>query len=280
MDREEPTRIAWSGWTHRGRFRKNNEDAFLALSFDAHQVRYLGKVGEMTLAEGDCVFAVSDGMGGANAGEFASRIAVDAIARLMTRSFQLAAAGFSRGETDFLEQLIEQIHDEMARQGGAYEETEGMGATLTLCWITPTELHFAHVGDSRLYYLPAEGKIRQVSHDHTHVGWLLRNGRISATEARLHPRRNVLQQVLGGRMHSIEPQLGTILYEPGDRLVLCTDGISDQISERSIESLVRNPPPRLAQELPANRLVLDALDFSRDNLTAIVVELEGGKRDG
>ncbi len=273
MSEPEALNIAWSGWTHPGRYRKNNEDAFLALSFDAHQVRYLGKTGETTLADGDLVFAVSDGMGGANAGEFASKIAVQQIARLMAGSFRLAAAGFHRGETDFLEQLVSQIHLEMIRQGEAYEETAGMGATLTLCWISPGNLHFAHVGDSRLYYLPAAGGIQQVSHDHTHVGWLLRNGRISPLEARTHPRRHVLQQVLGGRVKSVDPQLGTIKFEKGDRIVLCTDGITDQISERTIEGLVRNPPLRVSQEVPSNRLVLEALDTARDNLTAIVVEL-------
>ncbi|MFP4282437.1 MAG: PP2C family protein-serine/threonine phosphatase [Opitutales bacterium] len=265
--------LQWSGWTHRGRFRTNNEDAFLALTFDARQIRYLGKTGAIGMGEGDCVFAVSDGMGGANAGEFASRIAVEKIGELMTRSFPLAAAGFHVGGHDFLEQLVEQIHREMVRQGRAYEETSGMGATLTLCWVTPRKLYFAHVGDSRLYFLPREGGIRQVSEDHTHVGWLQRTGRISAAQARFHPRRNQLQQVLGGNQRRVDPQLGTIEYESGDRLVLRTDGVTDALSDASIERLVREPPARLSQEAPANRLVLEGMDSaSRDNLTAIVVE--------
>lgn len=265
--------VRWSGWTHRGRFRKNNEDAFLAMTFDAGQFQYLGKVGETALDQGDCVFAVSDGMGGANAGEFASRIAVQKIAELMPRSFRLAAAGFHRGGHDFLDQLMEQIHLEMRRQGSAYEETSGMGATLTLCWITPEKAYFAHVGDSRLYYLPVGSEIRQVSQDHTHVAWLQRTGRITAVEARFHPRRNQLQQVLGGNQGKVEPQLGTIEYSPGDRLVLCSDGITDALSARAIESLVREPPARVAEMPPSDRLVMEAMDSSRDNLTAIVIEL-------
>ncbi|MFP4551559.1 MAG: PP2C family protein-serine/threonine phosphatase, partial [Spirochaetales bacterium] len=118
------------------------------------------------------------------------------IAELMSGSFPLAAAGFRLGGHDFLEQLVAQIHEEMLEQGVAYEETAGMGATLTLCWITPRKIYFAHVGDSRLYFLPHDGKMLQVSEDHTHVGWLLRTGRITATEAKFHPRRHQLQQIL------------------------------------------------------------------------------------
>lgn len=272
---EKSVKVAWSGWSHPGKFRKNNEDAFLALTFDSEQIRYLGRVGSTDLGEGDCVFAVSDGMGGANAGEFASKIAVQKITELMQSSFKLAAAGFQRGGHDFLEALFEQIHAEMRFQGSAYEETKGMGATLTLCWVTPEKIFFAHVGDSRLYFLPSSGGIRQASKDHTHVAWLVEQGKITKTEARFHPRRNLLQQVLGGGQQSVTPQLGAIEYEPGDQLVLCSDGVTDGLSERAIESLVRTPPPWLVDDVAADRLIKEGIDASgRDNLTAIVVELQ------
>ncbi|MEA3186497.1 MAG: family protein phosphatase, partial [Chthoniobacter sp.] len=153
----KPERLRWSGHTDRGKVRKNNEDSFLALRFDAHTVDYLGKTGEASLVSTDFVFAVSDGMGGAMAGEFASRITVEKITRLLPPSFQQSASGLHAGFDDVLTELFDQIHKALMYLGESYEECSGMGATLSLCWFTPQWMYFAHIGDSRVYYLPARG---------------------------------------------------------------------------------------------------------------------------
>src|SRR5437660_12238127 len=88
-----PVMLHWSGLTHVGRVRPNNEDAFLGLTFNGHEVHHLGKTGTAALADGDFVFAVSDGLGGAQSGEFASRITVDRLTRMMPRAFRLSASG-------------------------------------------------------------------------------------------------------------------------------------------------------------------------------------------
>lgn len=266
--------LRWSGRTDRGRFRTNNEDAFLALNFDAREVRYLGKTGESTLAESDFVFAVSDGMGGAKSGEFASRIAVQEITRLLPRSFNVSALGLSSGFNDILSELFSAIHRSITRLGSSYEECAGMGATLSLAWFTPEWMYFAHIGDSRIYYLPKEGGLTQVTHDHSHVGWLRRNGRINEREARTHPGRSSLQQALGGGHQLLEPHIGAVGHRPGDRFLLCSDGLIDGIWDRALEELIRTPSPSQAHEDPAQRLVTEAVANSgRDNTTAIVVEI-------
>ena len=139
---EFASRVVWSASTDPGRFRKNNEDAFLSLILDGEGVFRLGKFGEAPLSQQDFVFAVSDGMGGANAGEFASRIAVEQITRLLPSSFRLAAGGFSLGFQDVLGELFEQIHSELTLLGTSYEELNGMGATLSLCWLRPGWMYF------------------------------------------------------------------------------------------------------------------------------------------
>ncbi|MBC2607581.1 PP2C family protein-serine/threonine phosphatase [Pelagicoccus albus] len=270
----DKTGVEWSGLTDPGRYRKNNEDAFLALTFNAEGLQYLGKTGMAPMVKGDFVFAVSDGMGGANAGEFASRIAVQKIADLLPKAFKLSAIGLKRGSAEILTELFERIHKEMTSMSAYYEECRGMGATLSLGWLSPGWFHFCHIGDSRIYYLPASGGCRQLSEDHTHVGWLLREGKINEREARNHPERNVLQQVLGGRCRKIEPQVGSVGIEQGDRFVFCSDGVTDGVWDRRLEELVRNPPPRFAQMEPANRLVKEAFEESgRDNITAVVIEI-------
>jgi len=266
--------LRWSGLTDRGRFRPNNEDVFLALNFDGRDVRYLGKTGQGTLAGSDFLFAVSDGMGGAKSGEFASRIAVDRITRLLPRSFRLSAAGMASGFTDILTELFDEIHHDLLQLGSSYEECAGMGATLSLGWFTPGWMYFGHLGDSRIYYLPREGGLIQVTHDHSHVGWLRRKGEINEREARTHPRRNALQQALGAGHQFIEPHIGAVGYREGDRFLICSDGLVDGLWDRKIEELIRAPNPADDGRTPAQRLVEVAVENSgRDNTTAVVVEI-------
>ncbi len=267
-------RLRWSGMTHAGRFRRNNEDSFLALNFDAREVRYLGKIGDAALCGADFVFAVSDGMGGEKAGEFASRIAVDEITKLLPRSFKVSAMGLSSGFSDILEELFDQIHASLIALGRSYEECAGMGATLSLCWVTPEWMYFCHIGDSRIYYLPAAGGITQLTHDHSHVGWLRRTGRITEHEARVHPGRSSLQQALGAGNQHIEPQIGAVGLVPGDRFVICSDGLVDGVWDSGLERLMREPSAAQAALPPARRLVEESVAASgRDNTTAVVFEL-------
>ncbi len=182
--------LRWWGRTDCGRVRLNNEDAFLGQQFDAHEIFHLGATGEAFTGLHDFVFAVSDGMGGARAGEFASRITVEKITRLLPRSFAQSAQGLQVGFEDVLPELFDQVHRALSFLGGSYEETSGMQATLSLCWFRPGWMYFAHIGDGRIYYLPASGKeIKQLSQDDTYIGWLFLKGQITEREARDHPRR-------------------------------------------------------------------------------------------
>lgn len=267
-------RLRWFGDTDRGKVRSLNEDAFLGLQFDAREVHHLGKIGEASATAADFVFAVSDGMGGALAGEFASRITVDKITHLLPRSFKQAAAGLEAGYGEVLAELFDQIHRALIYLGESDEECNGMGATLSLCWFTPGRMIFGHIGDSRIYYFPArQNGIMQVSHDDTHVGWLYRKGEINEREARNHPRRNLLQKALGAGHQFVDPQVGSVACETGDSFLLCTDGLVEGLCDSQLAGFLR-APEHGADANPARRLVKAALERAgRDNITALVIEV-------
>jgi protein phosphatase len=268
--------LRWWGRTDRGKVRKNNEDAFVGVCFDAHEVRHLGKIGEAPTSIQDFAFAVSDGMGGANAGEFASSVAVEKIAKLLPPSFKQSALGLHSDFEDIFEELYEQIHRALVFVGGSYEETQGMEATLTLAWFSPAWMFFAHVGDTRLYYLPkGSTTIKQLSEDDTYVGWLFRNGKIKEWEARTHPQRNVLQKALGGSNQFVNPQVGAVGYEAGDTFLICSDGLTEGLYGDHLVEFIREEQARGGN--PAHRLVDESIARDgRDNVTALVVEALSG----
>jgi protein phosphatase len=267
--------LKWSGCTDRGKVRPNNEDAFLALRFDGTEVQRLRKTGDASTAKTDFAFAVSDGMGGALAGEYASRIAIEKITTMLPRSFKQSATGFVTDYDDVLGELFGEVHKALVYLGTSYEECEGMEATLTLCWFSPGWMHFGHIGDSRLYYLPAkENKIKQLTHDDTHVGWLFRNGKINEREARNHPRRSVLQKALGGGNQFVDPQLGAVGYESGDVFLLCTDGLVEGLYDEHVVEILREPARAEPGSDYAQRLVKESIEKSgRDNTTALIIEV-------
>ncbi len=272
----QPLAFRWSGMTDIGKFRPNNEDAFLAITFDNREFHYLGRVGEVKSSGLDFVFAVSDGMGGEKSGEFASRFAVENITRLLPHRFELSPGNYTAGFTGMLSELFQNIHRQLTKLGNSYQEGRNMGATLSLVWLVRGQMYFAHIGDSRIYHLPADGPMRQMTEDHTYVGYLRRSGQINEREQRFHPRKNVLAQSLGAGNQHIQPQIGIYSCKPGDKFLLCTDGVIDGLWDRGLEELLRDPPAELAPLPPAQRIVRTAVaESGRDNATAVVVEVMG-----
>jgi serine/threonine protein phosphatase PrpC len=268
-------RLQWWGATDRGKIRQNNEDSFLGLQLDAKEVHHLGKHGEGSTETTDFAFAVSDGMGGATGGEFASRITVDHLTQLLQKSFKQSALGIETYFADIFTTLFDRIHRSLMLIGRSYAECHGMGATLTVCWFTRGWMYFGHVGDSRLYYLPArDGGIKQISDDDTHVGWLHRNGKLNEREARNHPRRSVLQKALGAGNQFVEPQVGAVGYESGDLFLLCSDGLVDGLYNHQILEILGSPAVPPSGQNFAQHLVQASLETAgRDNTTALVIRV-------
>jgi protein phosphatase len=213
-------------------------------------------------------------MGGARSGEFASRITTDRITRLFPHHFRHSAGKMADEHSGVLAKLFSAIHADLLKLGVSYAECAGMGATLSLCWFSLDKAYFGHVGDSRIYHVTKSGGITQITHDHSHVGWLRRKGELNEREARAHPMRNALHQVLGASHQFMEPQTGAVSHHAGDRFLVCSDGLVEGLWDRRIEEIIRANPFRRGSPSAAQKLVDEAVQSSgRDNATAIVVEI-------
>jgi protein phosphatase len=214
-------------------------------------------------------------MGGAKAGEFASRIAVEKITTLLPLLFQHSGGDPQARFADAIEQLFKQIHRALVYVGGSYDECIGMETTLSLCWFVPGWMYFGHIGDSRIYHLPVGAKkLTQLSHDDTYIGWLLRNRQITEYEARIHPRRNVLQKALGGGNQFVDPQVGAVACQAGDIFLLCTDGLTEGLQDDRLAEHLRSPESAGPDVSFAHHLVNTAVkNDGRDNTTALVIQL-------
>jgi len=132
-------------------------------------------------------------------------------------------------------------------------------------------MYFAHVGDSRIYHLPAGGgALQQVTHDHNQAGWLRRKGQINEREARMHPSRHSLQQTLGGGTQFLDPHIGSVEYRAGDRFLLCSDGLIDGLWDQHIDEMLRASEDLAV--VVAAMVKRSLANSGRDNTTAIVVE--------
>ncbi len=279
-----PIAVRWSAMTHSGSFRSNNEDRFLAMLIDQRGVRYLGKDGQSNTRDADMLFAVADGMGGERSGELAGKIAIDNITKILPRAYLMTEQHVEEAAPHILKGLFAAIHEELVTLGQWDSMCTNMGATLTLAWLHRSTVMYAHIGDTRLYHfrsspdsasMMGQSKLCMslLTEDHTYVGWLRRTGKLNEREARFHPRKNVLSKALGAGNQFAEPQCGTFELKPNEKLVLCTDGITDGLWDRAISDLVLEPESSMSDLTPAQRLVLTAVEESgKDNATAIVIE--------
>lgn len=248
-------RLVAEALTDVGLRRPGNEDNFLA---DAEAL----------------VFAVADGMGGHAAGEVASRIAVDAIREVM--------AGGIGGDWPFgfrsdlpepanrLRTALLTANRRVLEASRDTPECRGMASTVAALHLDGDTAHVAHAGDSRVYLLRG-GTLTQLTADHSWVGERMREGVLTANEARHHPFRNMVTRALGGR-GDLEVELTPCPLLPGDTLLLCSDGLTNMVSDARIGLILDGCDVREA----AHELVQAALDGGGDdNITVVVVRLEG-----
>jgi len=238
--------MKWSQATETGYVRPSNEDSLCVCP-------------ELGL------FAVADGMGGHRAGEVASRKALEELERYLRSRLQTAGDAAS-----LLVQGVQEANRLVHQLSVHQPDCQGMGTTLSAALVQEPLLHLAHVGDSRGYLL-REGKIVQLTEDHSLVQELVKSGGLTAEQAREHPRRNVLTRALG-----IAPRVAvdclTVTLSPGDRVLLCTDGLTGHLRTEEIAALIyrHDEPERAVREL-----IRAALDRGgSDNITIILLAVD------
>jgi serine/threonine protein phosphatase PrpC len=233
----------------------------LVLRYVARSDRGLVRsINEDSVYAGPRLLAVADGMGGHAAGEVASKIVIAALAPLDDDE---------PGE-DLLGQLREAVH---AGNGAISEliagdpDLDGMGTTLTAVLFSGSRLGLVNVGDSRTY-LSRDGNLHQITHDDTFIQSLIDEGRITEEEAANHPQRSLLLRALTG--HEVEPTLTVREARPGDRYLLCSDGLSSFVSHETLTEAIRIPDPQAC----ADRMIELALKAGgADNVTVIIADV-------
>jgi serine/threonine protein phosphatase PrpC len=226
--------------TDKGKTREQNEDAF---------------------GYRDTLFVVADGMGGHQAGEIASAIAVETVLASEIGSDPVASL------QEAVLNANRAILDEMAKN----EDLMGMGTTIAILLLVSDQAYVSHVGDSRIYQLSTlNGNLRQLTDDHSFVAELIKNGSITEEEAKIHPQRNVLTRALGSQ-GKLEFEVNIFPVSPGDKFLLCSDGLTGMVVENTIKEILSSA---VRPQIIAEKLVGQANDNGgTDNITVIIIEI-------
>ncbi len=228
--------------THIGNVRPSNQDALLM------------QPGEYGL------FGVADGMGGHKAGDVASQMAVQLVKEVLENR---------RPSESLLRAAIEKANESIFEAQLEDEALHGMGTTVTVIWEDEDRVLLGHVGDSRAYLL-RDGEITQVSQDHSMVAELVRAGHITQEEARRHPYRNIITRAVGTGA-DVTVDVTELEKQPGDKYLLCSDGLSEYVEPETMRQLLMEKPLEEAADTLLN-LALEG--GGRDNISLVLAEVE------
>jgi protein phosphatase len=235
--------------TDTGNVRSRNEDAVLADSQRG-------------------LFIVADGMGGHQAGEVASRVAVETISTRMPTISQREAVEVA---IERIKEAVDTAHEEILRRSSMLNELEGMGSTVVLAWAVDGWVHVSNVGDSRAY-LYRSGKLRQLTEDHSIAARMVRQGELDPKDARQHALHSVLYNALGQDGQPTEIDVHSYEQHEEDTLLLCSDGLTDMVEDHEIEKILR---ASASVQAASDQLIERAKqNGGRDNITVIVVRFE------
>lgn len=261
--------ISAYGQTDLGLVRKNNEDSFLIVDLTEGGERTGSSALNFAAGERGGLLMVADGMGGAEAGEIASRMAVESVCRYLQSERYDSRQTFIAS----LKNSIERANLDIQQESEQNEERKGMGTTLTAAGVFGGELFFAQVGDSR-GYLIRNSAIVQITQDQSLVAHLVASGVLTPEKAKLDRRRNVILQALGTQK-AVEVAVSVAQLKRGDWAVLCSDGLSGKVDPEEIPVILHGS----AGTDEACRRLIDLANQrgGEDNITAIIAKFDGEK---
>lgn len=261
--------------SHPGKVRKNNEDHFIATRFDRTMRTLASNLpeGDVPSLYSETVYGllVADGVGGAAAGEIASRTAIQALVDLvldtpdwiMRIDDPLAEEVLAR-----LERRFKQVREVLVERAKADQSLRGMATTMTVACSLGPELMTAHVGDSRAYIFRRGGRLERLTRDQTMAQSLADAGAITQEEAAKHPARHVLTSALATRGAFVQVDLKRSRLETGDQVLLCSDGLTEMVPDETIARVLASPG---ASADTCRRLVDLALEAGgKDNVTVVL----------
>ena len=217
-------------------------------------------VSETSIGNLPNLFIVADGMGGHNAGDYASKCTVETITREVRGCFE-------KNPVRILSKAIRIANDQIRRKAGEDESLSGMGTTVVAATCLGHYLQVANVGDSRLYIIGSE--IRQITTDHSLVEEMVRMGGIDRKDARNHPDKNIITRAIGA-LDTVEIDFFHEELKPGELVLLCSDGLTNMLEDEEIGAILKEP---VSMEEKAQRLIEAANDNGgKDNITVIIID--------
>jgi PPM family protein phosphatase len=236
-------RLRSFGLTDAGKVRDHNEDQFLIASMVKSlqvQSTSLPQPALQQSPDRGFVFIVADGMGGHEAGERASALAVSSVEGFVLRAFQWFTQLTRDGEKQILRDFrdaLEKANNHVLADAAEHPEVAGMGTTLTLAYAFGAELFVAHVGDSRCY-LHRDAVLHRLTRDHTFVEEAVRSGMLSPQQAATHRWRHAITNAIGGQSKEVNVELHKLGLTAADRLLLCSDGLTNMVSDEEIAGVL------------------------------------------
>jgi len=259
------------GRTDVGRTRDHNEDAFILADLTADVAAVPTEVRRTISGRKGSLFMVADGMGGAAAGEIASAMAVEAILGDLRSTWIAGDTNDAESFVRAIKQATKSANEKIHSYATAHPEYRGMGTTATIAGLLGDTLYLAQVGDSRAYIV-RNGVARQITKDQSLMQKLIEAGELTEEEAKLSERRNIILQALGPEPY-IKVDLTHQTVRRGDTLVLCSDGLSGQVTKEEIAMVVTDEP----DVATACKLLVERANFAGgpDNITVIVARFDG-----